>query len=229
MQEKTAVIIGGYPLTQYERTMIFNSEPVSKYYVAVDGGLEQYYQAGVLPDVLIGDMDSCSKDAFTWYSRQSSKIVFFNKDKDFLDMQGAIDLLCALMIKKAFIYGALGGRIDQTFSCLPFLKRGLALGLDLKIKSDECEMGLFSGPGEFEVETQNGSLWSFIAFSERVEGVTLKNFLYSLENETLLNSQTKALSNCSISPRVIIKITKGILIYFIKPGRHDYVEHKKSF
>lgn len=225
MQEKTATIIGGYPLTQYERSVVFNEEASYKFFIAVDGGLEAFFQARVLPDVLIGDMDSCSKEAFTWYSRLSSRIIFFKKDKDFLDMQAALDLLYALKIKGAFIFGALGGRIDQTFSCLPFLIRGLNLDLELKIISNEYEMGLFSGPGEFNLKAQKGTLWSFIALDTCVQGVTLKGFRFPLENENISNSQTRALSNSSNESEVLIRIRKGTLIYFNKPGRHDHVEY----
>ena len=229
MQKRLAILVGGYPLTQAEKGYIQELKGDICYLVAVDGGLNMFYELTILPDMLLGDMDSCSDEAYKWYCSHSGKQLFYPSNKDYLDMEAAIDLVSRMGIHKVFLFGVLGGRIDQTFSCLPFLLKGVALGLSITIKSERCQMGILKGPSENIIETDVGLGWSFLAISDYVEGLTLKGFQFNLEDERLSNTQTRALSNRSKSSTIIVNIKKGILIYFNKPGRQENVEYKESF
>ena len=229
MQKSLAVLVGGYPLTQIEKEQIRELKEKKCYLIAVDGGLNPFYELSILPDMLLGDMDSCSNQAYSWYCNHSGKQLFFPNDKDYLDMEAAINLVIHLGIQESYLFGVLGGRIDQTFSCLPFLLRGVAYELSITIKSENCQMGAFKGPSENTIQTEVDSRWSFLAISEVVKGLTLKGFKFNLENAILKNTQTVALSNRAKSSEVMINIKNGILIYFNKPGRQENVEHKESF
>jgi thiamine pyrophosphokinase len=229
LQKKLAVLVGGYPLTHFEKEQIRGLKGEKSYLIAVDGGLNAFYELTTLPDMLLGDMDSCSRTAYIWYCLHEKKQLFFPSNKDYLDMEAAINLVNSLGIREVFLFGVLGGRIDQTFSCLPFLLRGVALDLSITIKSENCQMGIFNGPCENTFKTDVNSLWSFLAISDVVEGMTLKGFKFNVDKQNLLNTQTKALSNRAKSSKVIIKINKGILLYFNKPGRQENVEHEESF
>ncbi len=229
MQKKLAVLVGGYPLTQVEKAEIEELQEEENYLIAVDGGLNAFFELKILPELLLGDMDSCTKDAYRWYCRHRGKQLFFSCDKDYLDMEAAINLVNNLGIHEVFLFGVLGGRIDQTFSCVPFLLRGAAFGLSIAIKSENCQMGIFKGPSENTIKTNIGSGWSFLAISDVVKGLTLKGFKYDLEDEIIYNTQTMTLSNRAISSKVIVTLKKGNIIYFNKPGRQENVEYKESF
>jgi len=229
LQKRLAILVGGYPLTQVEKLHIQELKGENNYLVAVDGGLDMFYELSILPDMLLGDMDSCSDEAYKWYCAHTGAQLFYPSDKDFLDMEAAIDLVSNMGIHNVFLFGVLGGRIDQTFSCLPFLLKGVALGLSISIKSESCQMGILKGPSENIIETDVDLRWSFLAISDFVEGLTLKGFKFNLDEERLSNTQTRALSNRAKSSKVIINIKKGTLIYFNKPGRQENVEYKESF
>jgi len=164
-------------------------------------------------------------EAYKWYCLHSSKQLFFPCDKDFLDMEAAINLVNSLRIHEVYLFGVLGGRIDQTFSCLPFLLRGVSFGISVTIQSEDCQMGILEGPSINTLTSESGDGWSFLALSESVEGLSLKGFKFNLEGERLLNTQTTALSNIAKASKVTICIKKGILIYFKKPGRQENVEY----
>ena len=219
MQKRLAILIGGYPLTHTERLQILELRGKDTYFVAVDGGLNVFFELGILPDMLLGDMDSCSIKAYRWYCSHQKKQLFLSCDKDYLDMEAAINLIHHQKIIDVELYGVLGGRIDQTFSCLPFLLRGAALDLSITIKSEKCQMGVFKGPSENIIKTNPGDGWSFLAITKVVEGITLKGFKYKMENGTVFNTQTTALSNLAITSEVSVGINNGIIIYFNKPGR----------
>ncbi len=225
MQKRLAILVGGYPLTPKEMSQIGELKDAGGYCVAVDGGLNAFHSLKLVPDIVLGDMDSCDLDSYQWYALQSKKQLFFPCDKDYLDMEAAIDFVRDLGFYEVCLFGVLGGRMDQTFSCLPFLIRGMTFGLRMTIISENCRMGVFKGPSENFLRTNPGSRWSFLAISKVVEGFTLKGFKYNLEKGRLLRMQTIALSNVAVSSMITININEGIIIYFNQPGRQDNVEH----
>jgi len=228
LQKRLAILVGGYPLTSIEMSQIVELKDAGGYCVAVDGGLNAFHSLNCVPNIVLGDMDSCGFDSYRWYAHQSKKQLFFPSDKDYLDMEAAIDFVRDLGFDEACLFGVLGGRIDQTFSCLPFLIRGMTFGLKMTIISENCRMGLFKGPSENSLPTNPGSRWSFLAISKIVKGFTLRGFKYNVEKGELLRMQTIALSNIAVSSTLTININKGIIIYFNQPGRQENVEHEES-
>ncbi len=60
---------------------------------AVDSGVDPCFEAGILPDKLVGDGDSASPEAWQWAVDNGSDVSKFNRDKDLTDFQIALDLL----------------------------------------------------------------------------------------------------------------------------------------
>lgn len=228
MQKRLAILVGGYPLTPIEMSQIVELKDDGGYCVAVDGGLNAFHTLNCVPNIVLGDMDSCDFDAYQWYALQSKQQLFFSRDKNYLDMEAAIDFVRDLGFDEVCLFGVLGGRMDQTFSCLPFLIRGITFGLKMTVISENCRMGVFKGPCENSIHTTPGSGWSFLAFSKVVKGFTLRGFKYNMEKGELLRMQTIALSNIAVSSTLTININKGIIIYFNQPGRQENVEHEES-
>jgi thiamine pyrophosphokinase len=216
-----ALVIGGYALTNEEKSCIQDRYDLSEICsIAVDAGLMQFMTMDILPDFFIGDMDSVDEAAVSWYFKNSKKMILLKKDKDFLDMEAAVDHLAALSIKDADVWGVIGGRTDQTFSCIPFLNRAFQKGIELTLNTRDERIGILSGEMQREFQCGIGDMWSFIAISEDACDLTLKGFKYELENKKIKNTETIALSNCSVSKNVIVKLNEGTIMYFNKMGRH---------
>jgi len=225
LEDKRGLIIGGYPLTNEERMYILNQQSDSAMcYIAVDGGLLQFMLMDIVPDLFIGDMDSVRESALFWYFKRRRNCFLLKKDKNFLDMEAAIDSIETTSLKKVEIWGVLGGRTDQTFSCIALLKRAREKGIELVLRTGDERMGLISGKVERQIQCEPDDLWSFIAISECVTGLSLSGFKYNLENQTLRDTETLTLSNVSVTDCVNIGIDSGEVLYFNKTGRHENVE-----
>jgi len=217
--------IGGFPLKRSGDTCI---EKFIKLYdsilVAVDGGLNVFYRLNTVPDILIGDLDSLNQEALNWYLSQSKRLLLFQKDKDFLDMEAVLDLIKNEHVKRGRFFGVFGGRMDQSFACYSFLEKSYHYGIELTIHDTDETMGIIKGPCEREFQTETGRNWSFLPLDEKVTGVTLRGFCYNIENEDLLRSQARGISNQSAKRVVNVNLTSGTIIYINNSGRSFYVE-----
>ena len=91
--------------------------------VAADGGFASLERAGVAPDVALGDFDSLG------YVPEAPRVERHPVMKDATDLELALEWAHHEGFRSAAVYGALGGRLDQTMATLQtlvhFARRGM--------------------------------------------------------------------------------------------------------
>ena len=86
--------------------------------LGVDHGIDHMALCDILPDIILGDFDSCLPDTLTYYEKKHvEKIVFPNK-KDMTDTQLAFELMVERSVDEVVVLGALGSRQDHTLANL---------------------------------------------------------------------------------------------------------------
>ena len=186
--------------------------------LAVDKGIEICRDLNILPEILIGDFDSAEISAVDWAVKNKIPIERHPVDKDLTDTQLALNLVektCSLLPTpySLIITGIFGGRFDHLFS-------NIFTCAASKVKTclaDEREIIFFVNGGEnFTVKLfLKPSALSLLPITEIVEGVTLKNVRWELENATLRQNFPNAISNRVESDKIKISVKNGTLaIYF---------------
>lgn len=99
--------------------------------IAVDGGIEHCLNLGMMPDILIGDMDSI--DTALLDELPHLKQIKYPKEKDESDLELALDYCNLDLFEKVTIFGGLGGFLDHTLANLFLLPR---YGKKLSLASD---------------------------------------------------------------------------------------------
>lgn len=97
--------------------------------VAVDGGYDYLYRRSVIPDTLIGDMDTISPDAVI---PDSVKVIRLNRRKDMTDLEAALRLCQEKkMTDIAILGGTEGPRVDMILNnisiCAGFALSGMRI------------------------------------------------------------------------------------------------------
>lgn len=83
-----------------------------RYVVAADSGLTACERAGIVPDLIVGDMDSLAdRSALARYPAERVRI--YPRDKDFTDTEIALAALAELGVTDVILVGGGGGRIDH--------------------------------------------------------------------------------------------------------------------
>ena len=178
--------------------------------ICCDGGVRHLQQTGIKPDVIIGDMDSIDPAQLESYSRRGIKIIKYQANKDFTDTELALDYAINLKPEAIYIWAALGGRIDHTLSNVFLLGKGKAFSVKTYLIDKYCEAFLLNGDVTFNKSV--GQTVSLIALSPQVEGITLRGFLYPLDDATLRMGESRAVSNIIKEENATVSVRSGNLL-----------------
>ena len=191
----TMMVLGGRkPATGWMRSVDFHSG-----IWAVDSGVDPCFEAGILPDKLVGDGDSASPEAWKWAVENGVDVRKFDKDKDLTDFQIALDLLSQKderSEKALFVTGGFAGRFDHLWATvISFLNSGKNIrpfGM-----ADEIEGMIFlRGPEKLKIDFKRtpGAI-SLLPFTGESKGVSIKGVRWPLEDVCLEYGKPYSVSN----------------------------------
>ncbi|MEQ8200318.1 MAG: thiamine diphosphokinase [Syntrophomonadaceae bacterium] len=180
--------------------------------LCADGGANYAFRLGIIPDSVIGDLDSVRPEVRKYFTAQGVEFIQYPVRKDLTDLQLAMDLARERGADQMVLLGALGKRLDHT---LHNLYAGIELvrqGVRLSHYTPECRVYLVGD--ELVIEGTAGDIVSLIALTDRVEGASVDGFEYSLKEPVLLSDKPYAVSNVLAGPRGVIRLRSGILAVF---------------
>ena len=177
--------------------------------VCVDGGANIAANAGITPDIIIGDMDSvlsAVKKAFQSCRRLKSDY------QDNSDFDKALNFVTAQKFKQITIVCATGNRLDFTLSNLyasfKYLKK-----TDIVFKSAKWDIYPINKTTKFAAK--KGARVSLIPVT-KCTGLSLSGLKYPLKNAALNPLETLTVSNAAIGKKIEVKIKKGNLLVYIE-------------
>ena len=178
--------------------------------IAADGGLQHILDLGLVPDMLIGDLDSVTPEQVQWAVEQGVEIRLFPSDKDETDLELALIAAAETGRHRIVIVGALGGRLDQTLSNVLLLHLPILTNLDVRIDDGSQEVILVRE--KLELEGKPGDLVSLLPLSPIVRGITTSGLKYPLNDESMIFFHSRGLSNRMLGDSARIEFQSGVLI-----------------
>lgn len=203
----TRIIIfanGELPNLEKARALIQPSD----FIICADGGTRHALTLNLIPNLLIGDMDSLP--ANFKLSDFNGEVILYPKDKNETDLELAIQHAITLKPDEILILAALGGRMDHTLANIALLTDFELVTCDLRLNDGVEE--IFFCKDQVEVKGRSGDIVSLIPWQGNVEGVLTENLKWKLNNETLFSDKTRGISNEMISDTATISIKKGLLL-----------------
>jgi thiamine pyrophosphokinase len=186
------------------------------YLIAADGGANHLLKMGILPEVVIGDLDSVDDDTLFELTNAEVRIEQFSEDKDETDIELALRYAVELQPSAILIVGALGGRLDQTLANLSILTDPSLPRIDIRLDDGVEEAffcrGVAPNGGQAEVHGRSGDTVSLIPWQSPVEGVTTEGLQWPLYAETLYPDKSRGISNVMLSDRASVRFQSGLLL-----------------
>jgi thiamine pyrophosphokinase len=84
--------------------------------IAVDSGIKHIYKLSLDPSILVGDLDSISKEDYQKVKETNIEIDSYHKNKDLTDFELSLNKVVNPHKKNIFIIGGEGGDIDHMLS-----------------------------------------------------------------------------------------------------------------
>lgn len=190
------------------------------YVVACDGAGNMLIDLNLLPNVVIGDLDS-----FDWSLKTESIQIICDTDQETNDLEKALQFVLNKGYQRVTIIGALGKRIDHTLKNLSVLMRFDEHFPKLILKD---EFGIsFMARNKVEVKAEIGTTVSLVPMSGEVEGITTKGLKYSLHSESLANGKRDGTSNEMLETTAEIEVLSGKLLLFLGVEQEDSIEFNR--
>lgn len=191
----------------------------SKHYstiIAVDGGANHLYKMGIVPNNIVGDLDSIDKDTLNYYESKEVEFTKYPSKKNETDSELGILLAIERGNMCIDIFAALGGRIDHEISNIGLLHYILKRGAYPRIISEKEEVYILEND-ELTLEGKPGDLVSVIPFRGDAKGVTLRNLEYPLDEFDMEYSVPRGISNVMLDNICHIDVRDGcVLVVKIK-------------
>ena len=202
------LIVGSAPVDLDQLRRLAGGEV---YVICADGGGDAALQAGLVPSILLGDMDSIAPASLDRLRAAGVRVVEHRPDKDKTDLELAMDTALAMGAARITIAGALGGiRLDHSLGNLLLLSRPDLRGVETRIVAGDTEA--LAVWAHAALQGRAGDYVSLFPLTDTVEGLRTEGLRYPLQDETLHRAYTRGVSNELVGDTASIALTGGCLL-----------------
>lgn len=179
--------------------------------IAADAGIRNAAALGVVPDLVMGDMDSAAEEEVP------EGALLFPVRKDDTDLMLAIKKGIEMGYQDFLIYGATGGRLDHTIASIQSLSYLLSHGCrGILVDGEQWVTLIRDGTVRIPAGYRHVSVFSY---TERCRGVTLRGLSYPLEDGELDQNFPLGVSNSMVEDSASVSVKEGTLLIILSDYR----------
>jgi thiamine pyrophosphokinase len=178
--------------------------------IAADGGSRHALAIDVIPDVVVGDLDSLDEVTRKRLKHAGTRFITYSTHKDYTDLELAIRHALDRGANAITIVGALGGRWDQSLANLMLLALPALERVPTQIVDRNLSISVVRDRAE--IAGRVGDTLSLIALNGDAQGVTIEGCEYPLTNAMLPFGASLGISNVLAQPVAKITVQHGLLL-----------------
>ncbi len=178
--------------------------------IAADSGAGHLKKTGVLPHVIIGDLDSIDPDTLRFFKKSKIPVHAYPRRKNRTDTELCLAYAQNQGATHITLLGATGTRMDHTLANILLLVPLADAGIRIRIMDAHNEICVVKD--RLKLSGSPGDLVSLIPLTAEVTGLTLTGLAYPLQNHTLKMSATTGISNYFSDSAARISMTSGMLL-----------------
>jgi thiamine pyrophosphokinase len=209
------IVTGGEPPHPGVRAHL----PDDAFVIAADSGLDHAEELGLVAGLIVGDLDSVSKEALQKAREAGIPVEEHDRAKDQTDLELALDAAVSRGATRVVIVSGGGGRLDHLLAGVAVL---LAPGARDRSVEVCAWLGPASvtvihgragdGPGGTVIRGRPLELVTLLAIGGPAEGVTTHGLRYPLRGETLLPFSGRGVSNELDDGEATVSVARGHLV-----------------
>lgn len=179
--------------------------------VAADGGARHAIAAGIVPDLIVGDLDSLGEELAQEAERRGASLQRHPAKKDMMDGQLAVLAAAERGATTADFVCAAGGKPGAVFAIPHILLTAERKGLRSTVFAGWGRMFVLEA-GSRTVEGMVGDSVSIFPLAGPATGVTLEGMAYPLQNASLQPGDTLGFHNELIGQKATVSVECGTLL-----------------
>ncbi|HVO74730.1 MAG TPA: thiamine diphosphokinase, partial [Ignavibacteriaceae bacterium] len=173
--------------------------------VCADGGANKAKALNLVPDFIIGDLDSIYPHTLKYFQNKS-KIIKLSRQND-TDVEKCLKEMMKRDFRESVLLGVTGNRLDHTFCNLGIV---IKFFRQIKLKIIAENSLLIPYAGNVELKTIPGEIISLYGFDTKTK-IKSEGLFYPLKNVSLPFGKKESTSNIAESNKVILNIKGGII------------------
>lgn len=181
-------------------------------WIGADRGTFVLLKSGIHPLRAFGDFDSVHGSEKNAVFKSGTELHTYLPEKDKTDLELAVDWAVGEKPEELLIFGATGGRVDHELAAVQLLVRVAGAGIRCALIDTRNRVTLLM-PGTYHVSNDPDYHYlSFLALSEKVEGLTLEGVKYPLKNAELSVGSSLCVSNEAKAEAFSVSLRSGYLL-----------------
>ena len=186
---------------------ILINESKNSYIICADCGIRNFYNTDILPDLIVGDLDSTNSRGMEFIKENNLKVEKYPPKKNLTDTELALSYLIDKKCDEIILLSATGTRLDHSISNVFLLEYLDNLNIIAKIIDNNNEIEI-RGQGVFSVNKKNYKYLSVIALSDYVVYSTT-GMEYETDHLEIKRYSARGVSNEIKAENAEILIHKG--------------------
>jgi thiamine pyrophosphokinase len=180
--------------------------------IAADSGLDHAEAIGLPVDLVLGDLDSVSKEALDRARRHGIPIEGHPAAKDETDLELALRAATDRGATRVVVVGGSAGRVDHLLGGALALAAPPLAGTTVEAWLGAAWVRVLAGPGRVELEGRPGELVSLLPVGGPAHGVRTEDLAYPLFGETLDAGSCRGVSNELVHGFAAVEVAEGTLL-----------------
>jgi thiamine pyrophosphokinase len=181
--------------------------------IAADGGTQHCRSLGLVPSIVIGDLDSTNfEEQQTIKDNDNIKVIIYPRDKDQTDLELALHYAKEIGVTDIYLIGLYGGRIDQTLANILLLTRKEWSDIDMVVLNGPETAYIMHESRPLIISGKVGDIVSLIPLSPKVSVGKTNGLRWQLIEQEMFFGTTLGISNEMIKDICQIQIKTGILL-----------------
>ena len=178
--------------------------------IAADSGAEAAVAVGLAVDVLVGDLDSITRQTLDAILDEGTMIEAHDADKDATDLELALATALRLGADEIVVVGGGGRRFDHLLGNVAVVtSRALR---EVQVRWVMERETAYVVRGGRTIRAADGSTFSVIPIGGDAHGVTVTGSKWTLENAMIEAGSSLGISNVAAGPALAIEVHKGTLL-----------------
>jgi thiamine pyrophosphokinase len=204
-----AVVVAGGEASEQDRRHLAGADLI----VAADGGVHWLLAGATLPDLLVGDLDSCGADLVVELEARGVRVERHPAQKEASDTELALSRAIEEGAVEVTIIGAFGGdRLDHELANALLLSDPAWTDCRLRMVRDRSSVRVVRGGEQLEITGSPGDLVTLLPLDEHADGVVTRGLRYALNGESLTRGRSRGLSNEITGERASVSLKRGMLL-----------------
>jgi thiamine pyrophosphokinase len=180
--------------------------------LCADGGANRARERGIVPDFIIGDLDSISPETRAAFPRAQ----YVHRPSQYAtDLEKTLQFAVERNLQRALLMGISGLRFDHQICNLNIAEK-FCSQMEIEIHDDLGVGGFVDaqyGEAHRRFDAFIGQQISLLAF-RRAEGIVTEGLKYPLQDEALEWAVRDGLSNEAVQTEIRIRLNKGVLFVY---------------